>query len=279
MVLLRSNVQDLVKKAAAIRAEVLKMIHNAKGGHTGGSLSSVDILVSLYYEVMNVDPQNPNWDQRDMFILSKGHSVEGFYCVLADRGFFPKEELLTFSAYGTRLAGHPTRHVPGVEVNTGSLGHGLSVGVGMALAIRKQLYRRVYVLLGDGELAEGSVWEAAMAAANYKLDRLTAIIDRNRLQITGETEKVMRLEPLTDKWESFGWAVRETDGHDIAELAQNLADVPWVPGKPNLLIAHTHKGYGVSFIQDKPEWHHRVPTDQELAAALRELGGGRDHGE
>lgn len=272
---MKHSLNFLQEKARWVRRELLKMIARAKTGHTGGALSTVDILVALYYEVMDIGQPGSCQTGRDHFILSKGHSCEGLYCILADLGFFAQEELQTFCQFGTRLTGHPTRHIPGIEVNTGSLGHGLSIGVGMALAARMdRLSSRVYVLLGDGELAEGSVWEAAMAAANYGLDHLIAIVDRNGLQISGPTEEIMRLEPLVDKWRAFGWEVREVNGHDIGLLVENLAQAPWRKGAPNLLIAYTQKGRGVSFMEGSYRWHHRVPTDEELSRALAELGGG-----
>lgn len=271
---MRHSLEFLQSKAREVRRELLQMIARARTGHTGGALSTVDILVALYYEIMDLGLPDSYRAGRDHFILSKGHSCEGLYCILADLGFFEREELQTFCQFGTRLTGHPTRHIPGVEVNTGSLGHGLSIGVGMALAARMDCSSsRIYVLLGDGELAEGSVWEAAMAAANYGLDNLTAIVDRNGLQISGPTEEVMKLEPLVDKWCAFGWEVREVDGHDISSLVKILSQTPWRKGTPSLLIAHTQKGRGVSFMQDSHRWHHRVPTDEELSQALAELGG------
>jgi len=263
---------ELKRKAAQIRMDLLKMIHGAKTGHTGGSLSNTDILTVLYYSMMKVDPQQPKWPDRDRFIASKGHSVESLYCILADKGFFPKEELATFSRFGSRLIGHPNNKVPGIEMNTGALGHGLSVSVGIALAGRMDgRDYRTYTLMGDGELAEGSVWEAAMAAAHYKLDTLVGIVDRNRLQISGSTEDVMALEPLRGKWESFGWTVHEVDGNDTAALETLLRQLPTVPGKPSLIIANTVKGKGVSFAENVPHWHHHVPSDDELALALAEL--------
>lgn len=247
------------------------MIYEGKTGHTGGSLSSVDILVSLYYAVMNTDPKDPQWPERDRFILSKGHSVEGLYCILADKGFFPEEELHTFSKYGSRLIGHPSMKVPGIEANTGALGHGLSIGVGMALGLKmNRRPQRVFVLMGDGELAEGSIWEAAMAASHYKLDNLTGIIDRNGLQISGDTEAVMALECLRAKWEAFGWAVTETDGHDHGVLIGQINMS--CPSLPHLIIANTVKGKGVRFMENNAKWHHGVPTDEQLAQALEGLG-------
>ena len=260
----------LKQKANDIRKRLLQMIYEGNTGHTGGALSSVDILVSLYYSVMNIDPKNPVWPERDRFILSKGHSVEGLYCILADKGFFPEDELSTFSKYGSRLIGHPSRKVPGIEANTGALGHGLSIGVGMALGLKMdQKPQRVFVLMGDGELAEGSIWEAAMSAANYKLDNLTGIIDRNGLQISGNTENVMALECLREKWEAFGWAVTETNGHDYNALIENLNMV--CPGRPHLIIAKTTKGKGVSFMENNAKWHHGAPSDEQLEQALGDL--------
>ncbi len=262
----------LRKKAIELRKELLQMIHRANSGHTGGSLSCLDILIALYYGVMRYDPSNPKWADRDRLILSKGHSVEALYVVLADVGFIERDELLTYCKYGSRLTGHPTTKVPGVEINTGSLGHGLAVGVGMAIAgkIDKKQYK-VYVLMGDGELDEGSVWEAAQIASHYRLDNLVGIVDRNKLQISGETEKVLALGDLRAKWEAFGWHVIETDGHDIAKLIDVFRSIPVVPGKPHLVLAHTIKGRGVSFIENHAEWHHKVPSEEELKRALKEL--------
>lgn len=270
-----SKVTELRRKAQDIRQAVVELIYHAKAGHIGGSLSSTDILTVLYYEIMNVDPQNPHAPNRDRFILSKGHSVEAFWCVLADKGFFPKDELKTFSQFGTRLIGHPNNQVPGVEMNTGSLGHGLSLSVGMSLAGKMDnASYRVFTLMGDGEQAEGSVWEAAMAGAHYQLDNLVAIIDRNHLQISGTTEDVMSLEPLADKWRAFGWEVVEVDGNNIRELYQVLSQVPLVKNKPTLIMANTIKGKGVSFIENQASWHHRVPTPEEYELALQELRQG-----
>ena len=259
-------------KALQIRQDLLNMVYEAKTGHTGGSLSSTDILVSLFYRIMDFSPADPKDGNRDRFILSKGHSVEAYYCVLADRGFFPKEELRTFSACGSRLTGHPNVKVPGVEMCTGALGHGLPVGVGMALAgkMDSKSYR-VYVLMGDGEQAEGSVWEAAMAAANYGLDNLVGIVDRNGLQISGKTEEVMKLESLAGKWRAFGWEVAETDGHDMKKLVETFRGIPTQPGKPHLVIANTVKGKGVSYMENTAKWHHGVPDAEAFRLAQEEL--------
>jgi transketolase len=262
----------LEKKAVQIRMDLLKMIYEGKTGHTGSSLSCTDILTVLYYSVMNIDPSNPKWEERDRFILSKGHAVEGFYCILADKGFFPKEELKTFSKFGSRLIGHPNNKVPGVEMNTGALGHGLSISVGMALAAKmKGKAYRVFTLMGDGEQAEGSVWEAAMAASHYKLDNLVGIIDRNKLQISGSTETVMALDCLEEKWRSFGWEVISVDGHDYNSLQRVLSTTPGVQGKPTLVMANTTKGKDVSFMENVAHWHHGVPTPEQLEQALGEL--------
>lgn len=264
--------QALKKKAIGIRRDLLRMIHHAKAGHTGGSLSSVDILVALYYSVMRADPKNPKWDGRDYFVMSKGHSVEGLVCILADKGYFDKAELDTFCRFGTRLIGHPNNKVPGVEMNTGALGHGLSVAVGMAKGLRMAgRDNRVFTLMGDGEQAEGSLWEAAMAASNYKLDNLTAIIDRNGLQISGSTEKVMSLEPLGERWRAFGWSVHEVDGHDVAALAAKLSASPAEAGKPRLFLARTVKGKGVREMENVAKWHHGVPDEATMKSAMEQL--------
>ncbi|MEI7027071.1 transketolase [Paenibacillus sp. y28] len=266
------NLTELKQKAAQIRMDLLNMIYHAKTGHTGSSLSNTDILTALYYNIMQVDAANPKWADRDRFIASKGHAVESLYCILADKGFFPKEELATFSRFGSRLIGHPNNKVPGVEMNTGALGHGLSIAVGMAKAAKMDgRSYRVYTLMGDGEQAEGSVWEAAMAGAHYKLDNLVGIIDRNKLQISGSTEDVMGLEPLEDKWTSFGWNVVAVNGNDLGELCDALEAAKQTTGKPTLLMAYTTKGKGVSFAENVPHWHHHVPNDSELTLALQEL--------
>lgn len=247
------------------------MIYLAKSGHIGGSLSETDILVALYFGIMKIRPEEPLWPERDRFVLSKGHSVEAYYAVLAARGFFPESELRTYGQFGSRLLGHPNKKVPGVEINTGALGHGLPVAVGMAISGKLDGKNfRVFALMGDGELAEGSVWEGAMAAANYGLDHLIAVIDRNRLQISGPTEQVMRLENLADKWRSFGWDVEEADGNDMETLIRVLSGFQ-ANGKPHLLIADTVKGKGVSFMENRPEWHHGVLNEEQYRQAIREL--------
>lgn len=266
------DINFLEKKATKIRMDLLTMIYEGKTGHTGGALSCTDILTTLYYGVMNVDPANLHWENRDRFILSKGHSVEGYYCILGDKGFFPKEELKTFSQFGSKFIGHPNNKVPGVEMNTGALGHGLSISVGMALAAKMDgRSYRVFTLMGDGEQAEGSVWEAAMSAAHYKLDNLTAIVDRNKLQISGSTEEVMSLDCLEDKWRSFGWEVIQVDGHDYKQLLEVLGNTPKTKGKPTLVMAYTTKGKGVSFMENVAKWHHGVPSREQMDMALSEL--------
>jgi transketolase len=259
--------------ARSVRRRDLQVVHGAKLGHVGGEMSAIDILVTLYFAVLRVDPSRPHDPERDRFILSKGHAAVALYTTLAHRGFIPLEQLDTFAQPHSMLNGHPDRNkVPGVETNTGPLGHGLPVAVGAALAAKLQERSwRVFALSGDGELQEGSNWEAAMAAADYQLDNLTVIVDRNRLQQGDWTEQTMHLEPLADKWRTFGWSVTEVDGHDIAQLLETFAAVPFATGKPNCIIAHTHKGQGASFMRDKAAWHHRVPNANELATALAEL--------
>lgn len=262
---------DLRRKAIGIRRDLLNMIHCAKAGHTGGALSSVDILVALYYDAMRLDPANPKWEGRDYFVMSKGHAVEGLFCILADKGYFGKKELDTFCQFGTRLIGHPNNKVPGVEMNTGALGHGLPVATGMAKGLKMQARaNRVYTLMGDGEQAEGSIYEAAMAASHYRLDNLTAVIDRNHLQISGDTENVMALEPLADRWTAFGWQVVELDGNDMAALTAEFRKAP-AQGKPRMIIAHTVKGKGVKEMENVAKWHHGVPDEALLASAMGQL--------
>lgn len=272
-----AKIKDLKLNGIARRKELLRMIFEAGGGHTGGSLSSIDILVTLFNEVLNIRPSESNCKDCDKFILSKGHSAAGYYSVLADAGFFPKEELTTLREFGSRLLGHPTNKIPGVDINSGALGHGLSPGVGLALAgKRDQKGYQTCVLMGDGEQTEGSIWEAAMSAGHYELDNLIGILDRNYLEITGDTEKVMRLEPLREKWERFGWSVRTINGHNYRELLNAFDSVPFEKDRPSLVIANTTKGKGVSFMEDKAEWHHKVPTEKQLEEAIEELNRQKD---
>jgi transketolase len=259
--------------AQRIRRDDLEMVYRARLGHIGGEFSAIDILAVLYFGVLRVDPASPDWPERDRFILSKGHAAAALYTTLAHAGFFAVAELATFMQPLSRLNGHPNRvKVPGVETNTGPLGHGLPVAVGCAIgAKRSGAAWRTIVLTGDGELQEGSNWEAAMAAAHYRLDNLTVIVDRNRLQQGDGTERTMALDSLAEKWQAFGWAVQEIDGHDHAALLATLAQLPLVSGKPSCLIANTHKGQGVSFMRDRAAWHHKVPNAEEYAQAVREL--------
>jgi transketolase len=268
----RKSSQFLEQKALHVRKELLNMIYRSGTGHIGGALSTVDLLVTLFYDVLKFSPQNCDSPDRDRFILSKGHSCEAYYAILADRGFFPKIELEGFCKFDSLLLGHPHPKIPGVEIATGSLGHGLSVAAGMALAGKMDgRSYRVFCLTGDGELTEGSLWEAAMAAAHYRLDNLVCIIDCNGLQISGPTRTIMDTEPLAKKWRSFGWRVRETDGHSFPEIRKSLALLPYEKGHPSLLIAHTVKGKGISFMEGDSGWHHRVPKETEYNQAVSEL--------
>lgn len=263
---------NLKAKSFELRKDILQMVYRAKAGHIGGDFSVCDILNVLYNQHMNVSPENFREPTRDRFVLSKGHTAEALYCVLADRGFFPKAELETFSCYGSKLIGHPNNKVNGIEINAGSLGHGLSVGVGMALASRMDnAAYRVYVVMGDGELAEGSVWEGAMSAGHYRLANLTAVIDRNQLQISGNTEDVMAQEDLRARWSAFGWHVLACGGNDIDELDAAIGEAKGVMDRPTVIIAHTTKGCGVSFMENQPEWHHRIPTEEEYMLSMQEL--------
>jgi transketolase len=264
--------------ARSIRLNDLVMVHGIGLGHLGSDFSSVDILATLYLGgALRIDPQRPDDPDRDRFVLSKGHAAGALYCTLAEAGFIDEAELATYQRPLSRLSGHPDRRkVPGVETNTGPLGHGLPVAVGIALSAQHTgSSRRTFVLCGDGELQEGSMWEAAMAAAHFGLDSLTLIVDRNRLQQGDRTENTNRLEPLADRFTTFGWAVREVDGHDHGALLQAFEEAPFAAGKPNCVIAHTIKGTGVSFMTDDVSWHHRVPTADEYTVALAELGESR----
>lgn len=251
------------------------MVHRSKLGHPGGDFSAADILVTLYRVILRVDPENPVAPGRDRFIMSKGHCSAALYATLAQAGFIKESDLDTYMAPLSPLNGHPDRSkVPGVEANTGPLGHGLPIAVGCALAAKiDSASWRTFVLTGDGELQEGSNWEAAMAASHYKLDNLTLIVDRNRIQQGDFTENTIGMEPMAERWRAFGWEVREVDGHNHEELVANLSCVPFQGGKPSCVIAHTEKGHGVSFMRNRPEWHHKVPSTKELEAAIQELSG------
>jgi len=267
-----AELADLQAHARSIRRRVVQTISNAGVGHPGGSLSAADILTTLYFRVLRIDPNNPSWPDRDRFVLSKGHAAAALYATLAERGFIDPEQLNTFGRINSNLQVHPDMHkVPGVEMSTGALGQGLSVAVGMALGARLDGRPiRVFVLLGDGECQEGQIWEAAMSAAQFGLDNLTAIVDYNKVQLLGPVAEIMDVAPLADKWRAFGWHAHEIDGHDFAQIAAAL-EGPRPPGQPVAVIAHTVKGRGVSFMEGKAAWHGRPPTADELAQALAEL--------
>ncbi|WP_270647839.1 transketolase [Paeniclostridium hominis] len=261
--------------ARNIRQDIVTMIHGSKSGHPGGSLSAVEILTSLYFDEMNVDARSPKMEDRDRFVLSKGHAAPVLYATLAEKGYFDKKELNSLRKMGAMLQGHPDmKGTPGVEMSTGSLGQGFSVACGMAMASKlDNAPWRVYTLLGDGEVQEGIVWEAAMSAAHYKLDNLVAFLDYNGLQIDGEVEKVMNIGPIMDKFKSFGWNVIEIDGHDFDQIFAALDMARETVGKPTMIIAKTVKGKGVSFMENNASWHGTAPTDSDLEKALAELGG------
>lgn len=257
-----------------LRQDTVDLIRAGKAGHIGGDMSVMEILVELYFDQMNINPENMDAPDRDYFVMSKGHSMEAYYSVLAEKGFLPKEELHeTFSKFGSKFIGHPNNKLPGIEMNSGSLGHGLPVCVGMAKAgkMDKRDYR-VYTVMGDGELAEGSVWEGAMAASHYKLDNLCAVVDRNRLQISGGTEEVMAHDDLHERFKSFGWHVIDVkDGNDVDQLHAAFEEAKTVKGKPTVLIANTVKGKGSSVMENKVNWHHKVPSDEEYAQIMKDL--------
>ncbi|MEP0368002.1 MAG: transketolase [Cyclobacteriaceae bacterium] len=264
--------RELQLKSIHLRKMLLKYIYKAKAGHTGGSLSSIDILNVLYNRVLNVDTQNFRNSDRDRYIQSKGHCVEALFSTLADRGFFPESDLETLCQYKSHYIGHPTKKINGVEQNTGGLGHGLSISVGEALAAKMDgKTHRVFTLMGDGELAEGSNWEAALTGSHYKLDNLYAILDYNKQQITGDNQDVMNTAPVRDKFEAFGWSVKEVDGHNLKELEEALNSGPFEEGKPNFIIAHTIKGKGVSYMERVLKWHHGVPSPELFEQANMEL--------
>ena len=271
---MRNNPVKPKDLAVKIRAHALRMVHRANASHIGTSLSMADLLAVLYSHVLRVDPERPDWLDRDRFILSKGHGAAILYAVLAERGFFPIEWLDTYCQDGSKLAGHITRHgVPGVEVSTGSLGHGLPTGCGMALAGKREgRPYRVFVILSDGELDEGSNWEAILFAPQHQLDNLVAIVDYNKIQSFGKVKEVLDLEPLPDKWRAFRWAVREIDGHDHKQIEGALTAVPFEPGKPSVIVAHTVKGKGISFMENQLAWHYKSPNAEQLKQALAELG-------
>lgn len=271
----KMTVKELEALALRIRRKTIEMTNRAKSSHVGSVMSSVEILAALYGNVMRVDPENPEWEERDRFVMSKGHAVAGLYATLAFKGFFPESRLEEFYVDGGSLAGHAThKGVPGVEVSTGALGHGLALATGLASGGRRLGQDwHTYALLSDGECDEGSTWEAALLAGGWGLDNLTAIIDYNKIQSLGRVDEVLDLEPFADKWTSFGWDVREVDGHDVGVLLETLDPAAWKPtGKPRAVIAHTVKGKGVSFMEDLLLWHYRTPQGEEFEDAMAELG-------
>jgi transketolase len=267
-----SQIKDLEKKAKQIRRLIIKMLAKAGSGHPGGSLSAADLVTVLFFSVLRHNPKDPYWPGRDRFHMSKGHCCPLWYAVLAESGYFAEEKLYTLRQLGSILQGHPDRRTPGVEVASGSLGQGLSVGLGMSLAAKldKKDYR-VYVLLGDGEIQEGNIWEAAMACSHYKCDQLCAILDYNGFQIDGKVKDIMNLEPIKDKWKSFGWHTIEIDGHNIKEILSAYEEAQSIKGEPSVIIAHTVKGKGVSFMENVVDFHGRAPTKEEAQRALKEL--------
>ena len=277
MTLSKTRIQELEAIATQVRGHILRTVHTAGGGHVGGPLSATDMLVALYFEILNIDPSNPEWEDRDRFILSKGHSCIALYAVMAERGYFPLAELATFDAIDSRLQGHPDMtQLPGLDMSSGSLGQGLSPAVGMALGARMRGKRfTTYAMLGDGELQEGQIWEAAFIAARYELGNLVAILDLNKLQQFGWQEPGGMRPPLDDpsgKWRAFGWHVTEVDGHDIGAFIDAIQDSRAARDRPSIVIAHTVKGKGISFMENEFTWHARVPTATELELALAELG-------
>ena len=270
---------NLEQTCHTIRKDIVRTLATAGCGHPGGSLSAVEVVTTLYFDKMHIDPKNPREPDRDRFVLSKGHSVESYYAVLAAKGFFPIEKVMDeFSAFGSKFIGHPNNKLPGIEMNSGSLGHGLPVCIGMALASRMDGRKnRIYVVMGDGELAEGSVWEGFMAGGHYKLDNLCAIIDRNRLQISGSTEDVMHHEDLEDRIKSFGWHVVQVNGNDMDELDRAFEEARNTLGRPTAVIANTTKCFGGGpAMEDKAAWHHKVPTVEEYEAIAAELDRRRE---
>ena len=268
------TIKTLEAKANLIRRHVIKMTYAAQSGHPGGSLSYADIIAALFFKVMKHRPDDPKWEGRDKLVLSKGHAAPAYYAALAEAGYFPVKDLTSLRQLGSHLQGHPCRRkTPGIEISTGSLGQGLSVANGMGLAAKlDRRATRIYCLCGDGEMQEGQNWEAAMLASHYKIDNVTAIIDRNRMQIDGPTEQIMSLEPLGDKWRAFGWNVIEINGHDIRQILEACDKAKQVTGKPTVIIANTIKGKGVSFMEGAVAFHGKAPNQDEYRIALKELG-------
>jgi transketolase len=270
----KETIAALEEKARKLRVAVVKTLHKSQSGHTGGSLSAIDMVTALYFGKMRHDPANPRWEERDRFVLCKGHAAPAQYVALAEAGYFPKEDLMMLRRLGSHLQGHPdSKSTPGVEVCTGSLGQGLSMANGMALGLKLDgRANRVYALLGDGELQEGQVWEAAMAAAHYRLDNLCALVDANCLQIDGEVAKVMNVAPIAEKFKAFGWHAMEIDGHDMGAILAALDHAQAVEGVPSVIVARTVKGKGVAFFENKASYHGVPPSDEELPRALECLG-------
>ena len=267
------SVEELEQMAATIRCDIIEMICTAKAGHPGGSLSATDVVTALYFRLMRIDPQNPGWPERDRFILSKGHACPVWYAALAERGYFDKAHLGTLRRLNSILQGHPDMHkTPGIDMTAGSLGHGLSVGLGMALSgkLRKKDYH-VWIVIGDGESQEGSIWEAAMAASRWKADNLTAVMDCNNLQNDFYVDQTMPIEPIADKWRAFGWHVLEIDGHDMAAVVRALETAKTVKDRPTIVLARTIKGKGVSFMENVCEWHGKAPSQEQASTALNEI--------
>src|SRR5574341_703096 len=272
----KCSVAELQEAADRLRRRTLDMIWQKQTGHPGGSFSLAEILACLYFRVLRIDPKQPDWSERDRFILSKGHAAPILYVALAERGYFPLQTLETYDELDSILQGHPDMHTPGVDMASGSLGQGLSPGVGIAWGARfKGKSFRTYVLLGDGEIQEGQVWEAAMAARRYKLDNLTAIVDCNRIQLSDFIENAMSLDPLGEKWRAFGWQVAECEGHDVQAILNALESLQQVRGRPGVLLAQTVKGKGVRFMENQPAWHAKAPNEQEYQQAKAEIAGRR----
>jgi len=269
----KDKISELKTISRHARKLIVEMLICAGCGHPGGALSSIDIMTALYFDIMRIDPHDPKWDERDRFILSKGHSSIGLYAILHLRGFMDRTTLLTFRQDNSNLCGHPDMHkVAGVEMSTGSLGHGLSVGAGMAFAAKcDKKKHRVFVLMGDGETQEGSIWEAAMFASHHKLDNLIGIVDRNMIQIDGNTEDVLALEPYKAKWEAFGWDVADIDGHDFVQIQECMRNIPRCSDKPTLILANTVKGKGISFMEHNPAWHGGGLKGEHAEIALNEV--------
>jgi transketolase len=265
---------ELAERARELRLDSLEMIHRRGAGHPGGSLSAAEIMAALFFHKLNIDPTRPDWPERDRFILSKGHASAILYAALSRRGFFPREDLLHWGEVACHLQGHPDRlKTPGVDMTSGLLGHGIPIGVGLALAARRQgLDYRTYVLLGDGEIQGGIVWEGAMAAAKFRVSNLTAILDYNDVQLDGAVHDIMPLEPLIDKWRAFNWAVLEINGHNLRQVLEALDTASEIHGRPTIIVAHTTKGKGVSFMEDRSYWHGVAPNAAQLAQAVTELG-------